>query len=258
MRPLIKALAIIEAIVLLGAVGVVLSRRFASSTGSHAPVARPPMVAVDEKVIERAKSWTVLISNEGFEQKYRGTGMLIDSTHVLTADHMVSTNGNEMWIYIAPGRRIVHGKAISEDGRHDLAVLELDEKVELPAYATFQEDHHDGQPIIIIGNILGGMQWYVSYGIISGGWAGYILMDGTMTHGDSGGPWINAKGEVVGLSDWQLGDEEPGASIKGGVSAKRINIFLGEHRHHIAASSDVYTVRQSDPTQCKGGHNDSE
>lgn len=250
MKPLIKVLAIVEIAVLLGAVGVVLSKHI-SSNSSHAPVARPQMVDIDRKVVDRAKSWTVLISNEGFEQKYRGTGMLIDSKHVLTADHMVSTNGNEMWIYISPGRRIVHAKPVSEDSKHDLAVLELDEKVELPAYATFQEEHHEGQPILIIGNILGGMRWYVSYGIISSDWSGYILMDGTMTHGDSGGPWINTKGEVVGLSDWQLGDEEPESAIKGGVSAKQIKIFLAAHKPIIASSVDEYTVKQSEPTQRK-------
>lgn len=248
MKPIIKVLAIIEAVILLAAAGVVLSRRLTSKP-SRAPIARPQMVAVDEKAVERAKSWTVLISNEGFEQKYRGTGMLIDSTHVLTADHMVSKNGNEMWIYVFPGRRIVHGKAILEDSHNDLAVLELDEKVELSAYATFQEAHNDGQPIIIIGNILGGMHWYVSYGIISGDWAGYILMDGTMTHGDSGGPWINMKGEVVGLSDWQMGDEEPESSIKGGVSAKTIRHFLGSSKKAVISTTEVYTVEQSDPTQ---------
>lgn len=248
MRPVIKVLAIIEAIVLLAAVGIVLSRRLTSKV-SHAPVSRPQMVMVDGKVMEIAKSWTVLISNEGFAQKYRGTGMLIDSTHVLTADHMVASNGNEMWIYVFPGRRIVHAKPVSEDPHNDLAVLELDEKVELPIYATFQEAHYDGEPIIIIGNILGGMKWYVSYGIISGDWAGYILMDGTMTHGDSGGPWINAKGEVVGLSDWQLSDEEPEAAIKGGVSAKNINHFLNGREKSTTSTTDVYTVEQSDPTQ---------
>jgi S1-C subfamily serine protease len=247
MRPLIKVLAIIEATALLGAVGIVLSRRLPYKA-SHAPVSRPPMAAADEKAVERAKSWTVLISNEGFEQKYRGTGMLIDSTHVLTADHMVSTNGNEMWIYISPGRRVVRGKAVFENSRDDLAVLELDEKVELPAYATFQEEHHDGQPIIIIGNILGGMRWYVSYGIISGDWAGYILMDGTMTHGDSGGPWINMRGEVVGMSDWQLGDEEPESAVKGGVSAKKMKAFLNDHKKPEVSSSETYTVRHSEPT----------
>lgn len=251
MRPIIKVLAAIEGIVLLGATGVGLSKHFVPKT-SHAPVSRPSFVAVDAKVIERAKSWTVLISNEGFEQKYRGTGMLIDSKHVLTADHMVSTNGNEMWIYVSPGRRIVHAKPVAEDSKNDLAVLELDEKVELPVYATFQEGHWDGEPIIIIGNILGSMHWFVSYGIISGEWAGYLLMDGTMTHGDSGGPWINEKGEVVGLSDWQLGDEEPESAIKGGVSAKAIDKFLRESKPAaVQSSADAYTVRQSEPTKRK-------
>jgi S1-C subfamily serine protease len=191
-----------------------------------APTTRYHGYALNREAIANAKRFTVLISNEGFEQKSRGTGMLIDSTHILTAAHMIPQNGNEMWVYTFPIHRVLHAKPVFGDSRHDLAVLELDEAVELTRYATFQEKHYDGEPITIIGNILGAMQWYVSYGIISGEWDGYLLMDGTMTHGDSGGPWINEAGEVVGLSDWQLGDEEPSSVVKGGVSAKTINEFL--------------------------------
>ncbi len=191
-----------------------------------APTTRYHGYTLNRRAIAEAKKFTVLISNEGFESKSRGTGMLIDSTHVLTAAHMIPHNGNEMWVYVFPGRRVLRAKPVFGDERHDLAVLEIDEAVILPHYAMFQEKHYDGEPVTIIGNILGAMQWYVSYGIISDDWDGYLLMDGTMTHGDSGGPWINEAGEVVGLSDWQLGDKEPSAAVKGGVSAKTINEFL--------------------------------
>ena len=137
-----------------------------------------------------------------------------------------------------------------KDSSNDLAVLELDEKVYLPAYATFQETHHDGDQIIIIGNILGGMKWYVSYGIISGDWNQYVLMDGTMTHGDSGGPWINTAGEVVGLSDWGMeGDNGEELPVKGGVSAAVIKKFLGRMGNKAIPPSETYTVRQSEHTK---------
>jgi S1-C subfamily serine protease len=195
-----------------------------------APTTRYHGYELNRVAINKAKNFTVLISNEGFAPKYRGTGILIDATHVLTARHMVSTNGNETWIYIFPGRRIVHVKSVFLSMEDDLAILELDEKVEIPSYPIFQDMHYDGEPVTVIGNVLGGMHWYVSYGIISGDWDGYILLDGTMTHGDSGGPWINEQGEVVALSDWQLSDEEPGSVVKGGVSGKKINKFLKSWR----------------------------
>lgn len=191
-----------------------------------APTTRYHGYELNRLAIKRAKAFTVLISDEGFEAKYRGTGMLIDATHILTAAHMLPTNGNDMWIYVFPGRRVLRGKPVFASRENDLAIVELDEKVEIEHYAVFQDMHYDGEPITIIGNILGGMQWYVSYGIISGEWAGFLTMDGTMTHGDSGGPWINEQGEVVGLSDWQLSDTEPDSAIKGGVSAKTIHEFL--------------------------------
>jgi len=224
MRRIIRTLAIL---LLLG-LGILAYHRRRPVATVKAPTTRYHGYELNRLAIHRAKDFTVLISNEGFETHYRGTGMLIDETHVLTAAHMIPTNGNEMWIYIAPGRRIVHGKPVFASRSDDLAVVELDEKVKIAHYAVFQEMHYDGEPITIIGNMLGAMQWYVSYGIISGEWDGYLLMDGTMTHGDSGGPWINEQGEVVGLSDWQLSDEEPAASIKGGVSAKAIDAFLKE------------------------------
>src|SRR5580698_4286820 len=123
--PITGICLIIMTMAFLGAVLPVVAKCLAPHP-SHAPVNRLPAAVIDKKVLDRAKSWTVLISNEGFESKYRGTGMLIDATHVLTADHMVSTNGNEMWIYVAPGRRVVHAKPVIEDSSNDLAVLELD------------------------------------------------------------------------------------------------------------------------------------
>lgn len=223
---MIRAIRVSAILILLGLGMAGYAKRRLPIPHMKAPATRYHGYELNRLAIDRAKQFTVLISNEGFEAKYRGTGMLIDPTHVLTADHMVSTNGNEMWIYVFPGRRVIHGKPVFENPRDDLAILELDEKVVVPHYPIFQEMHYDGEPITVIGNILGGMQWYVSYGIVSGDWSGYVLMDGTMTHGDSGGPWINEQGEVVGLSDWQLSDTEPGSEVKGGVSAKTIHAFL--------------------------------
>lgn len=248
MKTIIKVLAVFEiASVLL--IGYVLVRRTNMHTKVQPPVYRQSNYELNRKAIAAAKTWTVLISDEGFAPKARGTGMLVDSTHVLTANHMVPTEGNEMWIYVFPGRRVVHAKPVLQSAKHDLAVLELDERVELPAYATFQEKHYDGEPITIIGNILGGMRWYVSYGVISGEWDGFILMDGTMTHGDSGGPWINNEGEVVGLSDWQLGDEEPESAIKGGVAASDIVAFLAKFKKPVNSIEIFFDVQNSDGTR---------
>lgn len=176
--------------------------------------------------INKAKAFTVLISNEGFEGWGRGTGVLMDSTHVLTCAHMVEGPHDDMWIFPHSGS-YVKGKPVFMNKNEDLAVLELNAPVIVPHYATFMEMHYDGEPITIIGNTLGSMKWFVSFGIVSGEWEDYILTDGVLYGGNSGGPWINEQGEVIALTDWTLlsrKGEETG--IHGGVSAKTIHQFL--------------------------------
>ena len=190
------------------------------------PVTRYHGYEINRQAIERTKAFTVLISVEGFGGTGRGTGVLLDSTHVLTCAHMVHSSIDDMWIFPYPGDIVVKGKPIMVNPSVDLAILELSKPVVIAHYATFQEMHYDGEPITIIGNTLGSMKWFVSFGIVSGEFENYILTDGMLYGGNSGGPWINEKGEVVALTDWTLlrGAEETG--IHGGVAAKTIHAFL--------------------------------
>ena len=191
------------------------------------PTTRYHGYEVNRQAINKAKAFTVLISNEGFGSVGRGTGILIDSTHVLTCAHMLTGGDDDLWIYPYPVSNVVKGKPVFVGRGVDLAILELSTPVIVAHYATFMDMHYDGEPITIIGNILGSMKWFVSFGIVSGEFEGFILTDGLVHGGNSGGPWINEQGEVVALTDWGLengkGVEE---GISGGISAKTIHTFL--------------------------------
>jgi hypothetical protein len=181
---------------------------------------------LNRQAINRAKSFTVLISNEGFGGVGRGTGVLIDPTHVLTCAHMLEGPEDDFWIYPYPVSIVVKGRAIFASHNDDLAILELNHPVSLDHYAIFQEMHYDGEPITIIGNTMGAMRWFVSFGIVSGDWGNYVLTDGVLYGGNSGGPWINEHGEVVALTDWTLVYKNAESGVHGGVAAKTINAFL--------------------------------
>lgn len=191
------------------------------------PTTRYNGYELNRRSIKRAKSFTVLISNEGFGGVGRGTGVLIDSKHVLTCAHMIEGRHDDIWIFPYPAQVVVKGTPVAVNSSEDLAILELSTPVVISHYATFQEAHYDGEPITIIGNTLGCMKWFVSFGIISGEFEQYLLTDGMIHGGNSGGPWIDERGEVVGLTDWGLMSPK-GAElgISGGVSAQTINQFL--------------------------------
>lgn len=191
------------------------------------PVTRYHGYELNREAIEKAKAFTALISVEGFGGVGRGTGVLIDATHVLTCAHMLNSDKDDMWIFPYPGNVVLKGKPVFVSRSDDLAILELNHPVVIPHYAVFMDMHYDGEPITIIGNILGCMKWFVSYGIVSGDFQSFVLTDGLIHGGNSGGPWINEQGEVVALTDWGLenskGVEE---GVSGGVSAKTIHAFL--------------------------------
>jgi S1-C subfamily serine protease len=191
------------------------------------PVTRYHGYNINRSSIEQAKKFTVLISNEGFEGWGRGTGVLIDSRHVLTCAHMIEGAHTDMWVFPYPASVVVKGKSVLVDEEDDLAVVEISTPVIRAHYATFQESHYDGEPITIIGNTLGSMKWFVTFGIVSGDFENYLLTDGVLYGGNSGGPWINERGEVVALTDWTLlGLDGKELDIHGGVEAASINTFL--------------------------------
>jgi len=201
-------------------------------TRSKAPIARYHGYDLNHAAIERAKYFTVLISNEGFSGLSRGSGVLLDSKHVLTCAHVAEGGNDEMWVYFWPGRVNLKAKVAYISNSKDLAILELiGGHVVGLSTPTIQGTVYDGEPITIMGNALGAMKWFVAYGILSGSNNRDLYTDGLVLGGDSGGPWINERGEVVAISDWGMEIDGKSIGISGGISGTTILEFLNDWRH---------------------------
>jgi S1-C subfamily serine protease len=218
-------------LVLLGTIGYVKLHTGKPRMSTKPPHVRENGYTINHLYIERTKWFTVLISNEGFGGVGRGTGIIIDPKHVLTCAHMVEERDDDIWIFPYGGPYVDKGHPVFVSRAKDLAILELEIPIEGTPAVTFQPKVEDGQPITIIGNTLGSMKWFVSYGVVSGSFKNYILTDGLVKGGNSGGPWINEVGEVLGLSDWGLQKGGQDVGISGAVSAKTIEAFLKSWKH---------------------------
>lgn len=183
---------------------------------------------LNKEAIEKVKSITVLIEVNGYVESWRGSGVLVDRTHVLTCYHVAHTTDqtDEIWVIFYPGYLTARGKMVWQNSTVDLALLEIDVPVNGAPKAEFQDKTWDGEPISIIGNAEGGMRWFTGFGVVSGGGGPYVYTDGPVMGGDSGGPWVNEKGEIVGISDWGL-ETTKGSTlpISGAISAKEIHTF---------------------------------
>jgi serine protease Do len=145
-----------------------------------------------------------------------GSGVIFDERgHILTNEHVV--NYATAIDVMLPDGRTCKGKLVGGDRLTDIAVLQIDMK-DLP-YAPLgnSDDLMIGEWAIAIGNpfglIINDPRPSVGVGVISatdrtftqvgGGdrvYRGMIQTDAAINQGNSGGPLVNALGEVIGIN----------------------------------------------------------
>lgn len=189
--------------------------------------------AISTDTVKLVKGFTVLFSNESMEGIGRGTGVLLSSTTVLTCAHVIPDDKSmkDMWIYPYPGAQVVRGRVKFMNKPKDLALIELTTPVTGLTPAVLAEDVKIGEPMVSVGNIKGSMIWFVSYGIISGEHGRWVLSDATIRGGNSGGPWVNVKGEVIAITDVGWNDNDGcSTGISGGVPVNDLRKFLAHSK----------------------------
>jgi len=150
----------------------------------------------------------------GREQEYRsearGAGFFISSDgYVLTNNHLVE-NAVKVTVFSLQDKEY-KAKIVGTDPRTDLALLKIDDKNLSFAELADSAQLRVGEWVLAIGNPWG-LEHTVTAGIVSakgrqlGGslnvpeYQDYIQTDAAINRGNSGGPLVNMKGEVVGIN----------------------------------------------------------
>jgi len=150
------------------------------------------------------------------QQVGAGTGFIISEDGlVVTNKHVVSDNEAEYVVKMTDGKEY-NAKVLAKDPVQDLAILKIEaEEPFIPLKLGSTDDIQIGQTVIAIGNALGQFQNTVSVGVISGlgrtvvatdsnlsteKLEDIIQTDAAINKGNSGGPLINLKGEVIGIN----------------------------------------------------------
>lgn len=139
-------------------------------------------------------------------QSSLGSGFIVSKEgHVVTNNHVIE-NMDEIQVQLADGRT-APAKILGADPQTDLAVL----KIELPNISPLALGNSDevqvGQLVFAIGNPYG-LQESVSQGIISAkgrkatsdSLIEAFQTDAAVNRGNSGGPLVNIRGEVIGVN----------------------------------------------------------
>jgi serine protease Do len=193
-----------------------------SSFSKVADLVMPAVVSITTTHMERAQESPLFFFEDPFERpqdgrKFKmegmGSGVIIDPNGlVLTNDHVVrDADEIKVLLYDKNGKKTEYaGKVVGKDPRTDVAVVRIKAGHALPFAALGNsESVKVGDWAIAIGSPFGLSQTF-TVGVISAArqslaiedreYSNLIQTDAAINRGNSGGPLLNIKGEVVGIN----------------------------------------------------------
>jgi len=133
-----------------------------------------------------------------------GSGFFISDDGYILTNHHVVADASEILVTV-PGGKEYKAKVIGSDERTDVALLKIDAKGMTALSIGNPKALKKGQWVLAIGSPFG-LESTVTSGIVSaigrdtGEYLPFIQTDVAVNPGNSGGPLLNLKGEVVGIN----------------------------------------------------------
>jgi serine protease Do len=194
----------------------------------------PSVVHINLRGGQIKSEWSRWLQDQGPGMDWlivgQGSGVLVDAQgHILT-NHHVLDGGDSVEVLLSDGRRMV-AELVGFDRTTDLAVLKIDADNLLPISWGDSERVASGWQVWAVGSPFG-LAGSITSGIISGkhranlsstryrdtvrGRSPYtdlIQTDVAVNPGNSGGPLVNARGELIGINTAILGENFSGVSF---------------------------------------------
>lgn len=199
------------------------------TTGIYAVVAKaiaPSVVGVE--TVEDAQSeeprdeWSQLFAPRSrFHEEALGSGVIADPNgYIITNAHVVR-DASDVTVKLSDGRSFDHVQVVGADPATDIALLKIDATGLTAAPWGDSEKLEVGDPVLAVGNPYG-LARTVTAGIVSAKgrrgitdatYQNFLQTDAAVNPGNSGGPLVNLKGQVVGINTAIVGESFRGISF---------------------------------------------
>ena len=146
-------------------------------------------------------------ASPGHWQRFVGSGFIVDPSGIIVTNKHVILGALWITVRLQDGAELP-AKVIAASPFIDLALLKVDAGHPLPILKLGDGDSaRPGTPVLAIGDPLG-VGTSLSAGVVSGTerdlmntpFDDYVQTDAAINHGNSGGPLIDSKGEVIGVN----------------------------------------------------------
>lgn len=176
----------------------------------------PAVVMVSTKSVQSVNGW--------FQQETEGmgSGFIINNDGYILTNYHVIDGAKEVTVTLSDGRE-VKASVVNYDSDQDVAMIKLNEDIEVPGVVELGDSDalQPGEEVLAIGNPLSKeLSSTLTKGIVSalnrsvetktGVSTNLIQTDTAINSGNSGGPLINTKGEVIGINTLKASDGAEG------------------------------------------------
>ena len=176
----------------------------------------PAVVMVSTKTVQSVNGW--------FQQETEGMGsgfIINEEGYILTNYHVID-GAKEVTVTLSDGREVT-ASVVNYDSDKDIAMIKINEEVKVPGVVELGNSDalQPGEEVVAIGNPLSKeLSSTLTKGIISalnrnvetqsGVSTNLIQTDTAINAGNSGGPLINTKGQVIGINTLKASDGAEG------------------------------------------------
>jgi serine protease Do len=151
--------------------------------------------------------------DEGEERKQRsgGSGFIISPDGYVVTNHHVVEEADEVEVTISDDHK-VKAKVVGKDPATDLALLKVDDGKDLPYVALGDSDRVEiGEWVLAIGypliygktatsGIISAKERKIGISQATSSFENFLQTDAAINFGNSGGPLVNMRGEVIGVN----------------------------------------------------------
>jgi serine protease Do len=136
-----------------------------------------------------------------------GSGVIVEAEGFILTNHHVIDGAERITVKLADGRSL-RARVVGSDPATDVALIKVDSPAPLPAARLGDSGLlRVGEWVCAIGNPLAyehtvtvGVVSYLGRKLYDASLDDYIQTDAAINYGNSGGPLINARGEVIGIN----------------------------------------------------------
>lgn len=179
------------------------------------PLSAPTVVSSSEAMVaavqQVAPAVVTVLNNPGIDPRRSnlvtgsGSGVIISPEGYIITNHHVIEGAQRLAVIFADTSR-QEAELVGSDPLSDIAIIRVRNGV--PAVAAIGDSNalRPGEQVLAIGSPLGNFRNTVTAGVVSalnrsvGQMEGLIQTDAAINRGNSGGPLINLRGEVVGIN----------------------------------------------------------